>query len=133
MSQSIRSCETAFKLSSVSIYSVICETSHQCFSSYIHPILSGGGSAGVRRRFLKGAVGGTVENGSVWSQHEASSWFLGVALRLRLGGSLRGLLGLLGRARGGGHPPLRDHLGRSRCLVVVVVLIQRRRERECGM
>lgn len=80
-------------------------------------------SAGVRRRLLEGAVGGSVEDGSVGSEHEASR-LLGVSLRLRLGGSL-GRLRLLGRAGGGGHAALRQHLGRRRGLVAVVVLVYR--------
>lgn len=89
------------------------------------------GSTGVRWRFLKGAVGRAVEDRSVGGQHEAS-WVLGGSLRLRLGGNLRGLLVLvlLRRAAVGGRASFWDHLRSSRCLVVAVVLWERRRDKE---
>ena len=81
------------------------------------------GSAGVRRRFLNGAEGGSVQDGGVGSQHEAA-WFLGGSLGL--GGGLRGRLVLLRREGGGGEASVWVHLGRSRCLVVAVMLRERR-------
>lgn len=86
------------------------------------------GSAGVRWRFLKGAVGGSVEYRSVGCQH-VPSWFLGASLRLQLVGSLRGLLVLVllrGAGGGGRGASVRDQLGCSRCLVVAVVLWERK-------
>ena len=88
-------------------------------------------SAGVRRRFLKGAVGGPVEDGSVGCQHVAS-WFLGASLRLWLGGSLlRGLLVLvLFRQTGAGRgASLRDQLGSGGRLIAAVMLLERGRDR----
>lgn len=91
-------------------------------------------SAGIRWRFLKGAVGGCIEDRSVGGQHVAS-WVLGGSLRLWLGENLRGQLALvlLRRAGGGGGDrasPRREHLGSSRCLVVGVMLWERRRNRK---
>lgn len=83
-------------------------------------------SAGVRWRFLKGAVGGCIEDRSVGGQHVAS-WVLGGSLRLWLGRDLGGQLALVLLRR---FSPRREHLGSSRCLVVGVMLWERRRNRK---
>lgn len=94
-------------------------------------VFNGGFSAGVRWRFLKGAVGRTVEDGGVGGQHVAP-WFLGAALRLLLGPALGGLLVLvlvlvvLGQAGAGGRASIRHELGGSRGLVAAVVLEEER-------
>lgn len=85
------------------------------------------GSAGVRWRFLKGAVGRTKEDRSVGCQHVAT-WFLRGSLRWWLGGSLRGLLVLVFLRQAGvrSRAFLRDQLGSSRWLIAAVMLWERR-------
>lgn len=81
------------------------------------------GSAGVRRGFLKGAVGGSVKGRGVRGQH-VTACFLAGSMRLRLGGGLRRLLVLvlLGRARAGCRACFRNGLGGRRRLIAAVVL-----------
>jgi len=86
-------------------------------------------SAGVRRRFLEGAVWGSVEDRSVGGQH-VSSWFLGGSLWLA--GDLRRLLALVLLRGAGGGASLWDHLRSSRCLVVAGVLWMRNGVKRCN-
>lgn len=85
------------------------------------------GSAGIRWRFLKGAVGRSVEDRSVGCQHVATC-FLGGSLRWWLGGSLRGLLVLvfLRQTGVGRRASLRNQLGSSRWLIAAVMLWERK-------
>lgn len=83
-------------------------------------------SAGIRRRLLEGAVGGSIQHRSVGSQHVAS-WVLGGSLRLWLGGSLGGLLALALLRGAEARASISDHLGSSRCLVAAGMLWGRRR------
>lgn len=79
------------------------------------------GSVGIRWRFLKGAIGGSIEDRGVGGQHVATL-VLGSSCALRLDGSLRGLLVLLRLAGGGGGASFRDQLGCSRRREIIVML-----------
>lgn len=90
------------------------------------------GSAGVRWRFLKGAVGGSVEDRSVGCQHVLPC-FLSDSLRLWLVWSLRGLLVLvLFRTTVGPRASLGDHLVSSMWLIAAGMLWERRRDGVVG-
>lgn len=90
------------------------------------------GSAGIRWRFLKGAVGRSIEDRSVGRQHVAAC-VLGGSLRLWLGGSLRGLLVLVFLRQAGVRCGASLRKGSSRWLVAAVMLWERRGDRSmCG-
>lgn len=113
-----------------------CATFSPTRSRYISPtcppMCLSEGSAGVRWRFLKGAVGGSVEDRSVGCQHVLPC-FLSDSLRLWLVWSLRGLLVLvLFRTTVGPRASLGDHLVSSMWLIAAGMLWERRRDGVVG-